>query len=57
MARQKRMKSESGYYHIMMRGNERKEIFIDDEDRIRFIETISEKKQKGRFNLHAVFGK
>lgn len=51
------MKSESGYYHIMMRGNERKEIFIDDEDRIRFIETISEKKQKGRFNLHAVFGK
>lgn len=37
----------------MMRGNERKEIFIDDEDRIRFIETISEKKQKGRFNLHA----
>ncbi len=47
------MKSESGYYHIMMRGNERKEIFIDDEDKIRFIEIISEKKQKDRFYLHA----
>ncbi|KUG02756.1 hypothetical protein ASZ90_019832 [hydrocarbon metagenome] len=53
MARQKRLKSESGYYHIMMRGNERRDIFLDDQDKIRFIETISEKKQEDRFYLHA----
>ena len=52
MARQKRIKSESGYYHIMMRGNERKKIFINDEDKNRFIETIGVKKDD-RFYLHA----
>jgi REP element-mobilizing transposase RayT len=53
MPRCQREKSKSGYYHIMLRGNERKNIFQDDEDKFRFIETIYEKKQKDRFSLHA----
>lgn len=53
MARQERVKSKSGYYHIMIRGNERKEIFLHDEDKLRFIETLYERKQKERFYIHA----
>ncbi len=37
----------------MIRGNERKQIFVDDEDKSRFIEIIGERKQKDRFYLHA----
>lgn len=53
MPRQQRQKSQSGYYHIMIRGNERKNIFRDDKDRLRFIDTLYEKKQGNRFYLHA----
>lgn len=37
----------------MLRGNERKNIFNCDEDKQRFMETLYEKKQGGRFYLHA----
>lgn len=37
----------------MIRGNERKNIFRDDKDRLRFIDTLYEKKQGNRFYLHA----
>lgn len=53
MARHQREKSKSGYYHIMIRGNERMNIFQDEEDKLRFIETLYEKKQVNRFSLHA----
>ena len=53
MPRQQRLKSESGYYHIMIRGNERRNIFHDDEDRYRLMDTLYEKKQGDKFYLHA----
>jgi len=53
MPRQQRIKSDSGYYHIMLRGNERSNIFKDDEDKRRFMETMFEKKDRDRFYLHA----
>lgn len=53
MPRQQRQKSQSGYYHIMIRGNERRPIFFDDKDRLRFIDTLYEKKQGYRFYLYA----
>lgn len=53
MPRKQRIKSNSGFYHIMLRGNERKNIFKSDEDKLRFMETIREKKDKDRFCLHA----
>lgn len=53
MPRKQRIKSNSGYYHIMLRGNEKKDIFYSDEDKLRFLETIYEKKLGNRFFLHA----
>lgn len=37
----------------MIRGNERKNIFIDDKDKLRFMETINQMKDGQRFKLHA----
>ncbi len=53
MARQQRVKSESGYYHIMIRGNERRNLFHCEDDKLRFMEILKEKKQGDRFFLHA----
>ena len=53
MPRKQREKSKSGYYHIIIRGNERKNIFHDEEDKLRLLEIIYEKKQDNRFFMHA----
>jgi len=53
MPRHQRTKSASGYYHIMLRGNEKKNIFNSNADKQRFLETMFEKKQANRFYLHA----
>ena len=42
MARQPRIYQPGGLYHVMLRGNNRAEIFFDDKDRIEF-ETLLEK--------------
>lgn len=43
MPRQLRTYSDTGIYHVMIRGNEKKKIFLDDEDRSRFINSLFEK--------------
>lgn len=53
MPRKARKKSESGIYHIMMRGINRQSIFEDDEDYLRFIQTLQLYKQKSEFELYA----
>lgn len=53
MSRIPRLKSKIGFYHIMLRGNERRNIFNDETDRLKFIETIKEAKQETRFHIHA----
>lgn len=53
MPRQPREKGESGYYHVMVRGNEQRKIFKEDEDRSRFIEILKIKKKDNKFFLHA----
>lgn len=40
MPRYSRKKSHTGYYHVILRGVNRQDIFFDDEDRHQFIETI-----------------
>ncbi len=40
MPRTSRKQSESGYYHIILRGVNRQEIFHDDADRAKFLETL-----------------
>ena len=53
MPRHERYKSKTGFYHIMMRGNERKNIFIDEEDKLGFLKTLDFKKQENRYELYA----
>ncbi|MBO8159052.1 transposase [Thermosyntropha sp.] len=53
MPRSRRVKSRSGCYHVILRGNEKKPIFYDDEDRLRFISTLQAKKKATGFYLYA----
>ncbi|MGI6092831.1 MAG: transposase, partial [Negativicutes bacterium] len=41
MARKPRKKSNSGVYHIILRGINRQSIFEDDEDRLKFIRILT----------------
>ncbi|MCP5004592.1 MAG: hypothetical protein GY941_11745 [Planctomycetes bacterium] len=40
MARQWRIEFEGAYYHILSRGNERRNIFRDNDDRVSFLEIL-----------------
>jgi len=40
MAIRARERSSTGIYHVMLRGIDRRDIFIEDVDRIEFIENI-----------------
>lgn len=53
MARVARKQSETGIYHIMLRGNNRQQIFLDDEDNETFIGIIKEYKVICNFSLLA----
>jgi len=47
-----RKKSETGIYHIIIRGINRQNIFEDDEDRIRFLETLDRYKKETGCELY-----
>ena len=53
MPRQARKKSNSGIYHIMLRGINRQRIFKDQEDNIRFIETLQTYKAQCGYEIYA----
>ncbi|MFP4698631.1 MAG: hypothetical protein ACLFMO_07985 [Eubacteriales bacterium] len=40
MPREARKRSSTGIYHIMLRGIDKRNIFLDDQDREKFIEKI-----------------
>lgn len=52
MPRKARQKSSSGIYHIMVRGINRQDLFEDDEDRQRLIETLALYKEKSGYRLY-----
>jgi putative transposase len=52
LPRMARERSKSGIYHIMMRGTNRQEIFHDDEDCIRFLETLNRYKKKSKIKVY-----
>lgn len=52
MPRTSRKKSKTGIYHIMMRGINRQDIFEDNEDRDRFIQTVAAYKEKNDFKIY-----
>ena len=53
MPRQARRKSESGIYHIMLRGINQQQIFEDKEDNLRFLETLFKYKQQCGYEIYA----
>ena len=53
MPRYPRQYSKTGIYHIMLRGNERKDIFIDEENKKKFIKIVIQKKADEAFKLYA----
>jgi len=53
MARQARERSSTGIYHIMLRGIDGRNIFLDDEDKTVFIEKMLRIKEKVNFKLYA----
>jgi len=52
MARPLRLEFEGAVYNITARGNERKPIFIDDEDRIRFLNILKELTENRQIILY-----
>ena len=53
MPRQARQKSESGIYHIMLRGINKQQIFLDDEDYEKFLWVLKDTKEISEFKLLA----
>ena len=52
MARLARERSNSGIYHVMVRGINRQSLFEDDEDRQRLIQTIGVYKSISDYDLY-----
>jgi REP element-mobilizing transposase RayT/predicted transcriptional regulator len=52
MARKKRMES-IGFYHIVNRGVERRKIYMDDDDRMQFLEILQESAEVYNFEIYA----
>lgn len=52
MAREPRKRSNTGIYHILLRGIDKRDIFLDNWDRDKFIEYLSKAKEKGNFELY-----
>ncbi|HLB33682.1 MAG TPA: transposase [Chthoniobacterales bacterium] len=53
MARSIRIEYEDAYYHVMARGNHRQSIFLDDDDRRCFLETLGEACEMTGWKVHA----
>lgn len=53
MPRQARAKSSTGIYHCILRGVDKRDIFLDDQDRYKFLKEIKNAKEKYDFALYA----
>jgi len=53
MPRTARRKSETNIYHIMIRGINRQNIFVDDEDNEKFINTLAKYRREMEYELYA----
>jgi len=53
MARQPRIEFEGAFYHVIVRGNQRQDIFGDEEDRLAYLERVERYKEKCGFVLYA----
>lgn len=53
MARPPRIQFPNAFYHVIVRGNQRQAIFLDDSDRIAYLDLLKRYKQKCGFILDA----
>ena len=53
MPRKARQKSNTCIYHIILRGANRQEIFHDDKDRVRFLETLDKYRNQIEIKIYA----
>jgi len=53
VARQARMMSESGIYHVMLRGIDRQKVFLDNEDEEKYLHLLRSYKKRCGFALYA----
>ncbi|MGM0652187.1 MAG: REP-associated tyrosine transposase [Bacillota bacterium] len=53
MARVPRTKSNTGYYHVVLRGNNRSTLFFDNQDRLTFLDYLSKQKDKNLISINA----
>jgi putative transposase len=53
MPRLSRKFSNSQIYHVMLRGNEKKYLFYDEDDKERLLDTLKVKKENGEYLLYA----
>lgn len=53
MPRVQRIRGEFSTYHVVQRGNEKKDIFRNEEDKFRFLETLSKARAKHDFLVYA----
>lgn len=53
MARQPRVEYPGALYHVIARGNQRRDVFHDDMDRLRYLAKLRAYKQRYAFQLHA----
>ncbi len=51
MPRQARVRSITGIYHIMLRGIDKRDVLLDNEDKLKFLENIEKAKEKGKFKV------
>jgi putative transposase len=53
MARKPRIQFEGAFYHVIVRGNQRQDIFLDEEDRRSYLERLQRYRTKCGFMLYA----
>ena len=53
MSRAPRKKSNTGIYHVMLRGADKRSIFSDDEDCERFLDAVKRAKRESGFQIYA----
>src|SRR4030042_2209992 len=53
MARPLRMDYPDTFYHVLSRGNEKRDIFYDDKDYLRFLETLEKAVERFNLEVHA----
>ena len=53
MARKLRVEFAGAFYHVIARGNQRRKIFGDDQDRLYYLERLEQYRKRYRFKIYA----